>query len=475
MVNTLSESLKWLFAAAIAVLTIRLISLGFYPLYDTTEARYGEIARLMLETGNWVTPQFDYDIPFWGKPPFQTWISAASFSLFGINEFAARLPHFLCSIATLLMVYSFVKEVANKKRAVYSAIIMISSIGFTVTAGTVMTDSALLMATTLAMISFWRCYQQHNSKINGLLFFAALSLGMLIKGPVAVVLIGIALVCWSLYQRCFVKAICCLPWLAGICVFLVLTLPWYIWAEIRSPGFLEYFIVGEHIQRFLVSGWQGDLYGTAHKEPRGMIWLFWIGAAFPWSLFLISQGIKRVFGKAKTNNVNTKLTSYLLCWMLSPLLLFSLSGNILPAYVLPGMAAMAMIVALSIHSERWLTFMASVAYGLLVTFIAWVCLGNISKTSEKSLLEGNMSRIDGSALYYWKKRPFSAQFYSHGQAKKLTQKSKLRQLLAGKDEFYLAITHTDIKTLDTNLSNSCQSIMRNRKHQLYHCHSKGTE
>ncbi|GAK84400.1 hypothetical protein JCM19238_1967 [Vibrio ponticus] len=50
-----------------AVFLIRLISLGAYPLMDTTEARYGEMARLMTETGNWLTPQFDYGVPFWGK------------------------------------------------------------------------------------------------------------------------------------------------------------------------------------------------------------------------------------------------------------------------------------------------------------------------------------------------------------------------------------------------------------------------
>ncbi|MGB0898953.1 MAG: ArnT family glycosyltransferase, partial [Psychrobium sp.] len=289
MDSSINPLLRWLLAIGIAVLSIRLISLGFYPLYDTTEARYGEIARLMLETGNWVTPLFDYNVPFWGKPPLQTWISAASFGILGVNEFAARLPHFLCTLVTILLTYRFANQYFGTRRAVISIIVLSASIGFTITAGTVMTDSALLMAITLAMISFWRCFQENNSTINGLLFFAALSLGMLIKGPVAVVIIGIALTVWSVSQRCFVIAISSLPWGKGLLLFIVLTLPWYLWAEIRTPGFLEYFIVGEHIQRFLVSGWQGDLYGTAHKEPRGMIWLFWVGAAFPWSLLLMKQ------------------------------------------------------------------------------------------------------------------------------------------------------------------------------------------
>ena len=71
---------------------IRLTTLGLYPLGDTTEARYSEIARKMVETGNWITPQFDYGVPFWGKPPLSTWTRAASFELFGVSEFAARLP-----------------------------------------------------------------------------------------------------------------------------------------------------------------------------------------------------------------------------------------------------------------------------------------------------------------------------------------------------------------------------------------------
>lgn len=471
MDSSINPLLRWLLAIGIAVLSIRLISLGFYPLYDTTEARYGEIARLMLETGNWVTPLFDYDVPFWGKPPLQTWISAASFGILGVNEFAARLPHFLCTLVTILLTYRFANQYFGTRRAVINIIVLSASIGFTITAGTVMTDSALLMAITLAMISFWRCFQENNSTINGLLFFAALSLGMLIKGPVAVVIIGIALTVWSVSQRCFVIAISSLPWGTGLLLFIVLTLPWYLWAEIRTPGFLEYFIVGEHIQRFLVSGWQGDLYGTAHKEPRGMIWLFWVGAAFPWSLLLMKQFMTSVANKVKGSQQTTlqPITSYLICWMIAPLLLFTLSGNILPAYVLPGITAMGLLAAQTINSQRWLAISATLAYALLTFFIAWVCFGQLSKTSEKELINHHMQQIDNTSLYYWKKRPFSAQFYSQGHAKLLTDDNVLANLLANKDEFYLAITHTEESDQLSLLSRLCQNIEQTRDRTLFHC------
>ena len=66
---------------------------------DSTEARYAEVARLMLATGNWITPQAELGVAFWGKPPLSTWLSAAAMALFGVNEFAVRLPASLLLLA----------------------------------------------------------------------------------------------------------------------------------------------------------------------------------------------------------------------------------------------------------------------------------------------------------------------------------------------------------------------------------------
>ena len=79
--NLSRNQLVWIFLITLGLM--RLVSLAMYPLLDTTEARYGEIARLMVETSNWITPQIDYNIPFWGKPPLYAWASASSIFLFG--------------------------------------------------------------------------------------------------------------------------------------------------------------------------------------------------------------------------------------------------------------------------------------------------------------------------------------------------------------------------------------------------------
>ena len=94
---------RWLLAALAVVLAVRLATLGGYPLMDTSEARYGEIARVMRETGNWVTPQETPGTPFWAKPPLYAWLSAASTYVFGVDEFALRLPSMLCGVGVLAL------------------------------------------------------------------------------------------------------------------------------------------------------------------------------------------------------------------------------------------------------------------------------------------------------------------------------------------------------------------------------------
>ena len=458
----------WLIIGSLVV--TRLVSLGMYPLFDTTEARYGEIARIMFETQDWVTPHFDYNVPFWGKPPLHTWLSAMSFSWFGVSEYSARLPHFICGLLTLYVTYQFTKSTLGYKKALVATLTLCSSIGFIIAVGMVMTEAALLLALTIAMASFWLNYTQ-NCKLFGYFFFAALGLGMLIKGPVSVVIVVIALSIWSISQGCFTKAIKSLPWLGGMVIFLAITLPWYIWAEIRTPGFLEYFIYGEHIQRFLVSGWQGDLYGSAHSEPKGTIWLFWLAAAFPWSIIIIGTLVISFYKKltSTTKQQSHPISSYVFCWMIAPMMLFTLSGNVLSAYVLPGFSAMAVYISLKIKLSTRNNVVAAVALSLVVAALFAFSQGYTSKSSESELLGQDRSFSQNALLYYWKKRPFSARFYSKGQAQLIDKKEALINLLNKKEPFFLAISHTEYNKHLRLLYSQCNEENQTKKRVLLHC------
>lgn len=473
MADKINSTVYWALAIIISLIAIRLVSLGLFPLYDTTEARYGEMARIMVETRNWVTPQFDYDVPFWGKPPIQTWLSAISFNFLGINEFTARLPHLLCGLLTCCLVFRFTLSLTNLNKSVLSILVLVSSFGFIVAIGMVMTDSALLLAYTLAMFSYWQCYAQKN-QLYGYLFFVSLALGMLIKGPVAVVLIGISLVAWSTWQGCFKVAIRCLPWVIGMFVFLGLTLPWYILAEIRTPGFLEYFIVGEHIQRFLVSGWEGDLYGTAHVKPRGTIWFYWLLCASPWSFLALGllfkkDNIKKALRKEPEQpNIN----KYLICWVISPLLLFTLAGNVLPIYVLPGFSALAILIALNIKFTKLCNYLALFTVLTLIAMLSALLKGAWEHKSEHELLELHQKLFKEAPLYYWNKRPFSGQFYSNGRAKQINEKAYLRDLVNSSEKIYIAIKQDEFIIFKDLFDAHCTIKKKSTARYLLVCNDK---
>ena len=111
---------------------------------------------------------------------------------------------------------------ANRDRAKLAVLVLSSCLGFIVAIGMVMTDTALLLAIALAMTSFWYCFNNRSAFFHGNLFFAALAIGMLAKGPVAIVLVGISLVVWSVYTRQLKQALASLPWLSGLIIFFAL-------------------------------------------------------------------------------------------------------------------------------------------------------------------------------------------------------------------------------------------------------------
>jgi len=419
-------------AVLVTVLCVRLVSLAFYPLMDTTEARYGEMARLMVDTGNWLTPLFDYGVPFWGKPPLHTWMSALGIELLGISEFAVRFPHWLAAVAVLALTGYFAKQL--KVSALQVAILLATTAVFYVSAGAVMTDMALTLGMTLAMVGFYLCWQ--GRVVWGYLGFVGLAIGLLAKGPVVLVLMGLAVGLWLLWQYGLIK-----PWkqlynrvplLGGLGLMLFLSLPWYFMAEQATPGFLQYFIVGEHWLRFVDSGWQGDLYGSAHDKIRGTIWLFFAVSALPWSLF-IPRALWRLW---QAGSGFDKTTKFFICWMLSPLILFTFAGNILPAYVLPGIPGMGLLLAYAWRGEKVpkLEPIALGVSGLILITVVVLNLGPAKEKSDKWLLA---QRSPAISTYYWKDNRFSSRFYSQGKAQLLESEEALRQV--AKAPFYLVV------------------------------------
>ncbi|MGB1239329.1 MAG: ArnT family glycosyltransferase [Pseudomonadales bacterium] len=482
LISQRSFLLRLAVTLTLSCLALRLLSLGLYPLQDTTEARYAEMARIMVETGNWLTPMFDYEVPFWGKPPLFSWLSALGFSLFGVNEFAARLPHLILAVSALWLLAQFATRAgflsggeARRSEQWLCCAVLASSAVFFLIGAAVMTDSALLLAITLSMSAFLLHWQRSDKSSMGwgYLFFVGLALGSLAKGPLALVLVGISIVLWLLPGGRWRQLPHCLPWLSGTALYLALTLPWYIAAEVATPGFLQYFIIGEHFLRFVETGWQGDLYGTAHSQPRGKIWLLWCMATLPWIPLFMWQLARRA---RRYEGPQVRLTEgstyYLVCWMLSPLLLFTFAGNILWSYVLPAVPAFALLLVVFQRQtplpER--CYLAGGITPVLFTILLVVFAFGGGKTSEKPLVQ-TWRAVSGehAPLTYLEHRPFSARFYSAGTAKldsrNLTDYAA-DMLSATKVESYIVVSN---KVWRSAKPTQCQPLASHRHRTLAYC------
>lgn len=450
----------------LALLVIRLLAMFFIPLNDTTEARYAEIARKMLETGNWVTPLHDYGVPFWAKPPLSTWVSALSMGVFGVNAFAVRLPALLLSLGTLWLTFGVSRQRQGEETAWISSLILASGLLFFLCAGTVMTDPSLMLCVTLAQIAFWRALREPGKRW-GYLFFVGLGLGLLAKGPLALVLVGMPIFCWVVARREWRALWQRLPWISGTVLMLAISLPWYALAEIRTPGFLNYFIMGEHVHRFLDPGWKGDRYGFAHATPHGMIWPFAFAGLLPWSPLAIYWLVRKP-GKGQTEPRSDGWLLYLSLWCLLPLMFFTLSGNIIFPYPLPMVAGFALLAAelWRRHSARaqqmvWLG-LGSGVITLIATVLFVVQPGKIGRSQQALINAWHAERPSAeSQLLFWDtRREFSAEFYSGGRARTSTDPARALALLDDASIDYIAVPKNDFKTLPPQVQTAFEEIGR---------------
>lgn len=459
------------------VLVTQLLAMAFFPLTDTSEPRYAAIARLMSETGDWITPWFSPGVPFWGKPPLSFWAQALSFDLLGITEFAVRLPSWLATVACLFMVYKvthslYGRIVAERATLIYASCALVFMMG-----GAVLTDPFFALGTTLCMVGpvmanrgagwWWRYC-----------FFLGLAIGLLAKGPLVFVLVaGVFPVLYVLYpaSRTLVKS---LPWVTGIILTAVLSLPWFILAELKTPGFIDYFIVGEHFKRFIQPGWSGDLYGSAHRETYGMIWLFWVQAALPWGvlalILLVAAAFKRTGRQAIGSAAKDAYVAYFFIWATLTPAFFTFSGNILWTYLLPALPAFSILLARAIpffglswlgSEQRLGRVMGLVLIAPIVIGVA-VVAGNVNPLllkTEKGLVQFFQTQnAESSDLYYLYTLPFSARFYS-GESARVISPAEVQQRVLQGETLRVAVPRDD--PLPTQVQG--QNLFENRRYQFF--------
>ena len=359
--------------------------LGGYPLFDPDEGRNAEVAREMAATNDYVLPHFD-GLPYLDKPIVYFASAAAVMEVLGPTETAARLPAFVFTLATLVVVVWFVRRRWGTDAGWLAALALATMPLVLAYARTTIMDSALAFCTTLAILAFW--------DERPVLAWAAIGLGAITKGPVAILiplatLIPYALLTGRRLHRLF-------P-LAGLAVFAVVALPWFLAVSQRVPEFPHYVFVRETFERVTTTRF--------HRTAPFWYYLPIVPvAAFPWIVPALA-GLKnwRWTWQARRVNPLAQESLFLTCWVLGPLLFFTLNQSKLPQYVLPLMPPFALAAA------RLLTRQASELPGGIgvghrtysgIAAVLGIALVSLTKWLPVpiSLTPGERAAIPGAAL-----------------------------------------------------------------------------
>lgn len=317
--------------------------LSFY-LFEPDEGRYAQIPREMLEGGDWVVPRLQGD-PYLDKPPLFYWLVMASFSLFGFHDWAARLVPALAVEATVLICYLFGRRLVGERSAFLGTLVLSLLPGFVGVGRLLVLDGVLALWVTISLFSALLAVEGPRLRWGWwLLASLACGLGVLTKGPIAVILLVPPL--W-LHRR-LNGAICPIGrrgWLMFVGVVLAVALPWYIAVCCRLPEFVRYFLWEHNVVRFLQP--------FDHERP---VWFYaplLLLGLLPGTLLLPAFVRFCLAGNEEVARQRCPVLGFLLLAAGWCLLFFSLSGCKLPTYILPAFPPLALAIGCFLARTRW--------------------------------------------------------------------------------------------------------------------------
>ena len=323
-------------------------------LMDDVDAVQAQIARNMLDSGDWITARLD-GVPYLEKSPLKYWMIAASFMIFGAHDWAARIPLALMVILLCWLTYRFGRWAFSELVGLYAGLGLACSAGLWLFTRILIPDAVLTAAITLAMWSFLRALEEDEPRprLWSAVMAASVGVGLLLKGLIAGVFPVGAAFLYLLVTRQLTKK---RTWrrlrpCSGLLILLVIAAPWHILATLRNPpyfvftmksepgkyhGFFWFYFLNEHLFRFLNMRYPRD-YNTV---PRVWFWLFHLLWLFPWSAFL--AGVAKLGYRPVDRAGRARLLA--VCWAGFVLLFFTFSTT-QEYYSMPVYPALALLLA----------------------------------------------------------------------------------------------------------------------------------
>ncbi|MFN3703218.1 ArnT family glycosyltransferase [Thermomonas sp.] len=309
------------------------------PLMLPDEGRYVGVAWGMLTSGDWLTPHLD-GLPYFHKPPLFYWITAAALRTIGAWEGPARLASLLGAWAGAMATYLWLRRWWGERQAVLAlAVLLLQPMFFLgaqfanldmLVAGCITVTILLLAQAALAM--------EHGQRYRAALYsaYVAAALGVLAKGLIGVLLPGLVISLW-LWSSARWRTWWRLLSLPGLLLFLLVAAPWFIAMQRQFPGFLHYFFVVQHFQRFAETGFN-------NVQP---VWFYPVVlalATLPWLPWLAAPRRRTTDGAAGAR-LPADLRRLMWIWLLVVVGFFSVPASKLLGYVLPAVPPLAVLLA----------------------------------------------------------------------------------------------------------------------------------
>jgi 4-amino-4-deoxy-L-arabinose transferase-like glycosyltransferase len=327
------------------------------PLMDDADTVHAEAAREMVEHNDWVTLKINDGFRYLEKAPLMYWCVAASFKIFGVHDWSARLPIALGMLALLLVVYRIGRRYYGDEGGLYAALALATGFGPFIYTRFMIPEMLVALWLALGFDFFLTSLEQSDRGEQPSLLVcwglaATMALNVLTKGLIGLVFpIGTILLYLLLTKN--LRHLLRLRLASGFLVFLVIAAPWHLLAGIRNPaqgearGFFWFYFVNEHFLRFLKKRFPAD-YDTVP------LWLFWglmLVWLMPWTAFII-KAVRQVPAKLAVFraglSAQQRATLVFALWPLVILLFFSFSSR-QEYYVLPGLPGVALLLG------GWLT------------------------------------------------------------------------------------------------------------------------
>lgn len=361
------------------------LPLPFSPLFDLDEGAFSEATREMLVGKDYITTYLNGELRF-DKPILIYWFQLISVKLFGLNEFALRLPSALAGTLWALSIYFFTQKVIDKPTAFFATLFMVASIQINMIAKAAIADSLLNMFIVLSMFSLYYYYKEADKKLLYWAFFF-IGMGALTKGPVAIMVPLVVSLLFFSIRGDFLRWITMIFNPIGMVIFALIVLPWYI-AEYIAQGqaFIDGFFFKHNISRF----------GSAMESHQGSLFYFipvLIVGFMPFTYFAL-----KAIGGLK-HYLKDDLKLYLFIWFAFVFLFFSFSGTKLPHYVIYGYTPLFILSALYLQknvSKAWLIYPILILLTILLFLpdIATLFKENIHDELAQVLIENAYETFD---------------------------------------------------------------------------------